>query len=641
MALAEQEEGAVKITPTEVQDSSTTQRLKTSDMNKVLGTISNNSEQVNGKGFPAKRSLHSQYPRWHGAVSLCFLLGNVGLTIYSHLGTSLVVLSNINIYEETLFSGVSACSTNDTEFSAWWLAEGSTTVYDDMIACASDYFLATDDETEALETCLRSAEIGYQGGNQCILCYGDYLTCAGADSSEGGCYDDCFLAALGLGGQAAQIECIECTVTNCNPSFEECTGFTMPDPPDDLTASRRLVSDPPEELYVVYNVSFVQTVRDSWNSGAYGVAVILTILSGIWPYLKNCIMFVAWFVPMRDFHRAVLLKNLTRFAKWSLIDVFVVIIILAGLRIDLDGVLVPRVYLVAESRAGIYAFCTAALWDLVQGEWMHLRHLRVTEQQLQKPTMEPLFSDEHTSVVQEVMRSSQHAQLSKVVQFLHILLSTVHIALFICTLSLPGVDFTLDGNAFGTFFANNPGTYESYRLSEIAPTLLTKDHRATAGSLAGVAYLVVVSVLCMTIVYIITSIIYPLALNLPWSGPLSSCSSSGTKRLCEMAALLKGFAAFDVFMLALVVTLTEWDRFVNSAMSELTAKFIGCVDPCIEAEAQMKSGLFIGIAVVCVGWLLELIFTYFMAEQFHPVEQNMCGATMFKLIGKCLPKSSN
>ncbi|GBG28876.1 Hypothetical Protein FCC1311_050972 [Hondaea fermentalgiana] len=619
---------------------------------KAVAVGDSEQQAVAASGEKGKTSsLHAQYSEWIGYVSLCFLLGNVGLQVFSHLGMSMAILSNVNVNGEStkLLSGVEFCSSNDTIFSDWWVAAGSSSVYEDIIDCADDYILADEGkEFSDLETCLRAEAIGYQGGEECILCYQDYVNCASASSEEGGCLNSCFAAAV-FGGADEYAKCVACTVEKCNPNFEVCIGYSMPDPPDEFDVrralrdgrtlrstegARKLASDPPEQLYVVYEISFIKSIKDAWDSGAYGVAILLTLLSGVWPYAKNLIMLVAWFVPMTTARRSTVLKVLTRLAKWSLLDVFVVVIMLAGFRIDLQGDVIGRIYVVAESRLAIYTFCLAAIWDLVQGEWMRTMHLAMAESE---PDCDPVSSVEGSCLLTSATFGASATTCGSCARVTHFLLSLVQLALLICGCFLPCATFALYGNAFGLFFNNEPGEYAEYSAFEIGTAIVAPERIDSVHSVGGTFFLAIIFLLCSIFVPAIVFSGMAKALHLQPCGPFAPRASL-LKALASFCDIVGGFAALDVFLLSVVVTMLEWDRFVNSAMSTLTDKFIGCEEPCLESRSDVQYAVYLMLGAVLIGWILELFFTYVFAQIYHPAEQTFWGPFLFNRLASCIAK---
>ena len=69
--------------------------------------------------------------------------------------------------------------------------------------------------------------------------------------------------------------------------------------------------------------SLVSSVSDMWQSGAYGLSILIALFSGIWPYVKRILLGITWRVPMRPPARSSLLQFLDQMGKFSFIDLFV------------------------------------------------------------------------------------------------------------------------------------------------------------------------------------------------------------------------------------------------------------------------------------------------------------------------------
>ena len=115
---------------------------------------------------------------------------------------------------------------------------------------------------------------------------------------------------------ALSAECKECS-SPCADELRLCTGF--PDlnaalPTNNETEIETATPLPPNEAittdnacneydleaidtwYNVYNLTFVDSVNDAWNGDAKLLAVIVVLFSGIWPYLKNIMLVIIWYV---------------------------------------------------------------------------------------------------------------------------------------------------------------------------------------------------------------------------------------------------------------------------------------------------------------------------------------------------------
>jgi len=79
---------------------------------------------------------------------------------------------------------------------------------------------------------------------------------------------------------------------------------------------------------------------DIWKAGGEELAILILIFSGIWPYTKQLITLVLWFTPTSSVsvsRRGSVLMWLDWLAKWSMIDIFVLIITVAAFRVSVNS----------------------------------------------------------------------------------------------------------------------------------------------------------------------------------------------------------------------------------------------------------------------------------------------------------------
>ncbi len=89
-----------------------------------------------------------------------------------------------------------------------------------------------------------------------------------------------------------------------------------------------------------FEFSMAKSTIDIWNAGGKELAILILIFSGIWPYTKQLITLVLWFSPtswVPISRRGSLLLWLDWMAKWSMIDIFVLIICLAAFRVSVNS----------------------------------------------------------------------------------------------------------------------------------------------------------------------------------------------------------------------------------------------------------------------------------------------------------------
>ncbi|CAK9071830.1 Intermembrane transport protein PqiA [Durusdinium trenchii] len=91
---------------------------------------------------------------------------------------------------------------------------------------------------------------------------------------------------------------------------------------------------------VLVPFTLASTINDTWNSGAWPLALLIVIASCMWPVVKNLMLLFFWFAPatvcsVEKRHR--ILEILDLLGKWSFLDVYVIVVTLAALRVYVTG----------------------------------------------------------------------------------------------------------------------------------------------------------------------------------------------------------------------------------------------------------------------------------------------------------------
>ncbi len=116
----------------------------------------------------------------------------------------------------------------------------------------------------------------------------------------------------------------------------------------------------------VFEFTLASSMLDMWEAGAKALAVFIAIFSGIWPYTKQSITLIMWFVPTRivsSSRRGAVLSWVDALGKWSFVDIFVLVVTLAAFRISIMSpndfaFLLPEFYsveLIVIPAWGLYA----------------------------------------------------------------------------------------------------------------------------------------------------------------------------------------------------------------------------------------------------------------------------------------------
>jgi hypothetical protein len=114
-----------------------------------------------------------------------------------------------------------------------------------------------------------------------------------------------------------------------------------------------------------FEFSMARSTIDIWNAGGKGLAMLILIFSGIWPYTKQIMTLVLWFLPpsMTSLsRRGTILLWLDWLAKWSMIDIFVLVVCIAAFRVSIQS---PEVLFLPEGFYSVDLLVVPLWWVLV------------------------------------------------------------------------------------------------------------------------------------------------------------------------------------------------------------------------------------------------------------------------------------
>lgn len=308
------------------------------------------SEETSNEKFEQDQlnrvSLNAVYGRIISFWQVISVLVNTGMMMYAHLGVSAVFFSNVqglqtsnhvNAANNNAANGTSsnltgACTMEDINL---WVNGADVNKSNDAIYCGYSYNHAGCGLNEVCNTECFHSYVGYTV--DCATCSAKGVTCL----YQAGCF-----SCLPGGNKSTCLICsAECTV-----EFYKCSGLPMStvDQIETSTASPQRNSKTNgtatastvnslgstsdvcvvdtsaiDTYFQVYELSFFPAVKQAWTSNAKLLVAIVVLFSGVWPYAKNAILLLAWFVPLRPRKRAALLTTLRRLGKYSFVDLFV------------------------------------------------------------------------------------------------------------------------------------------------------------------------------------------------------------------------------------------------------------------------------------------------------------------------------
>jgi hypothetical protein len=132
----------------------------------------------------------------------------------------------------------------------------------------------------------------------------------------------------------------------------------------------------------VFDFGLKSTVVDMWDAKVYTLAILILFFSGAWPYVKLLSMLVAWVAPPKLVsvgRRETILVTLDVLGKWSLIDFFVMILMLCAFYFNIYIGQEIAVNVTVLPKWGFYSFLLATMISLGLGHIILACHRLVTE----------------------------------------------------------------------------------------------------------------------------------------------------------------------------------------------------------------------------------------------------------------------
>lgn len=87
----------------------------------------------------------------------------------------------------------------------------------------------------------------------------------------------------------------------------------------------------------IMDFGLINSIRDMWKAKTYALSILIAVMSCAWPYTKLIMMLTVWILPgpiMNAKRRETWLKVLDALGKWSLVDSFVMILMLIAFNFD-------------------------------------------------------------------------------------------------------------------------------------------------------------------------------------------------------------------------------------------------------------------------------------------------------------------
>eukprot|EP00980_Cylindrotheca_fusiformis_P003483 scaffold781_cov132-Cylindrotheca_fusiformis.AAC.2 len=320
----------------------------------------------------------------------------------------------------------------------------------------------------------------------------------------------------------------------------------------------------------LFEFSLVNTITEFYRAGIYPLLFLVLVFSGIWPYAKLLFMLRAWLKPHPRSTREERLLNLDAFSKFSLVDTYVLVVMVVAFRFHLDIIESFGIDFYVTPEFGFYSFLLATCLSLLLGHGMIYFHRRdAAHQQGELPDYELVLESvlDHSFTVRENGSSLRLSRLFQVFVF-----SCCVVALVFLPLGFGEKSFVFEiGGLAGLALGDDKrSSYSLLSLGAAIPESVENPGSIGIVFLQGAYYFYAV----------VTPIICLLSLTILFAIPLPL---SKQRSLLVVAEIANAWSAVEVFVLSICAALFQISTFasfiigdkcdlINSFLRELAAR---------------------------------------------------------------------
>ena len=555
-------------------------------------------------------ALWKEYELSHTSLLVGLILANLGLILYAHFGVSGVIFTSFNLAGSpgttaapsstpSPVSGTPLDQCTAQDLLIWHgNSTANRTLYNTaLLKCGTDCFGTS---PTCIKTCIER-NFGYSSA--CASCFSVTPQC-----TLSGC-PTCISNQKGC-------ECVDCVNLKCAPTLEACLGMGAVNLSACTRQPPKLEALPPlssiSTLYPAYDIGFGPSVKDAYNSGARGIAAIIVIFSGAWPYLKIIIMLTLWFAPLANRSRYIALKFLVRASKLTLVDVYAVIVIMAGVNIY-TSVAGQPVLIKTETRGSIYSFLISSLLQLSLENWMMYLHNQKsednTDQNTKKVMDSLLIQKDICSLI--VKCQEKFYEVSNIGVIIVFLITCASLGLLIAGMALPIISFRTVGLAATGDYNADYRNLTLFNLGEHSlSAIVMYEHAEPSGARLLVTFYYILGIALPLGSAFLTgmSFIYFLCFRV---------SMKMRKGLYCGISMIFSYSSIEVLLLATVVVMQKYNDLIERAVGSSATNFCAgkTGNECfgIQGHAKVGASLLILFGFILL-WILQWIFAFMLSH---------------------------
>lgn len=359
-------------------------------------------------------------------------------------------------------------------------------------------------------------------------------------------------------------------------------------------------SAPDSVTFDIFNFSLGSSVRHMWEAKAYGLALLIAVLSGAWPYIKLVCMLCLWFIPVKPLLRGRLLSVLEALGKWSLIDIYVFALMMAGFRFELDIGSIVEIKVAIEAKWGIFSFCIGVVISHTLSHVMMFIHHHSQKRML-------AYKFDTKPVTLSSVARIRHRKLTIPGQTAIGATILVALGFTVASMLLHTFKFTFSG-LVGMMLPPQKRVVE-FSLMEAGAYIPSILDDISVGGRIGEYFVVIVYYAFAMVVPILRMI----SILVLWTVPLTA----GQKQtMYTTTSVLGTWSALDVFIVSVIASVMEIGNLTSGIMGETCNSMRDQLGvECLRLDAKLLTGSWVMILAVVFGLIVSrLVLTSALAH---------------------------
>jgi hypothetical protein len=361
----------------------------------------------------------------------------------------------------------------------------------------------------------------------------------------------------------------------------------------------------------LFNFSLSNTIHDMWLARVYPLAILIGFFSGAWPYIKLVAMLGCWITPpwlLSTRKRELVLMALDSLGKWSLIDAYVMTLMMVAFHFHVEiptavGSAAPAslVELLVQAKFGFVVFVLATMLSLGTGHVIVAIHRHIERAERVESALKGNGeADEPVALRSLAFPRTWSAGSRGVAQAGIAVLLVVSLGLICVGISIRSLMFDIQGLAgwaLTIIKQNPPRVYSLIEMALAVPA--SSEHPWSFATLLIVGTLFATAV-CVPIAHLC-------ALLFLWLWPLRY---KFQRRVFVFTEVLNAWSAIEVYTISVIAALFQLRQFAQwivgdrcDMINPILAKWFNgplAGNPvCFDVVAEVLTGTWILLAACC------------------------------------------